>query len=302
MPAAQTNMSKTKQTRKPKSFALFPRLPPELRAEIWKLASFSDPRNISVNRYKFNGWSADFETEYRYRCKSTMPAILHACREARGEGLKHYKLMDWVPEAANKIQVAEEKDNFLDRTYINWKVDRIVIFNAIEYTIRSQLVRAGSEYHERYYINKLHHDDRSSTYDLLKKLTENNVKFLAVDTGNDSWVIGNFFSGLYPWKCEVQEIIFFNSQHKRFRWDMSPLSWKAFPQSSLHRVLKEPTLVDQFLVDLFRAHAKARKIKVHRRGKDAQPAGRNMPILITPVGYKGREMEGSIFNHWLNNT
>ena len=66
-------------------FTLFPKLPIELRREIWKHVSF-EPRIIKL--FDFRGC---FSTR-RVGGQSKIPPLLHASKEARSVGLRHYKL------------------------------------------------------------------------------------------------------------------------------------------------------------------------------------------------------------------
>ncbi|KAK1783015.1 hypothetical protein QBC45DRAFT_388920 [Copromyces sp. CBS 386.78] len=58
------------------TFHLFPYLPWELRARVWELTV--EPRTVEIG---FTGKSV------RMRSPTQVPAILHACREARNIGL-----------------------------------------------------------------------------------------------------------------------------------------------------------------------------------------------------------------------
>lgn len=76
------------------------------------------------------------------------------------------------------------------RTYINWEVDRIVIFTpdrfsyGEEYGYGTRFVPVRHSSGET--ISQLHDDDRSAAYGLAKKLAENGLKFVAVNTRNKS--------------------------------------------------------------------------------------------------------------------
>lgn len=62
-------------------FAAFPRMPVELQLKVWKYAARQTPRTIEVRFHMRNsGEKHDFITE--------IPALLHACRISRKEGLK----------------------------------------------------------------------------------------------------------------------------------------------------------------------------------------------------------------------
>ncbi|TEY67459.1 hypothetical protein BOTCAL_0125g00230 [Botryotinia calthae] len=117
--------------------------------------------------------------------------------QARTEGLKHYKLLEWVPETSKGkerlIKVPEQPA----KTCINWEVDRIVINDFKIFWVNSW-IPCSNAVADAYKNLKLHDDDRSSAYDLAQKLIDNGVKFLAVGTGNDGDNIGVFFGTVYP--------------------------------------------------------------------------------------------------------
>ncbi|KAF7936196.1 uncharacterized protein EAE98_002415 [Botrytis deweyae] len=218
---AESEKSVTRQLRNSTSlttFTLFPKLLPELRSKIWELEIFNNPRNIFIGKHQpsenqegHSRWSEHFG----YMCTSAVPAVLQTCTEARTEGLKYYKLLEWVPEISKGKKRLVEKPEHPARTYINWKVDRIVICDVGKFWTHSLRIsdNAVGKVHN---FRKLHDDDRSSAYDLAQKLIENRVKFLAVDTGSDPDKIESFFESVYPWGCPVEELIFYSSVQKNF--------------------------------------------------------------------------------------
>lgn len=87
-------------------FTLFPKLPLELRRNIWKQACFV-PRNIDIwvqdllegNSLCGRSYNSRFRGHFRYplnvfsyRSLSRPPAVLHATGESRAIGLEHYSL------------------------------------------------------------------------------------------------------------------------------------------------------------------------------------------------------------------
>ncbi|TGO25159.1 hypothetical protein BPAE_0086g00240 [Botrytis paeoniae] len=289
------------------TFTLFPNLFPELRSKIWELAIFNEPRNIIIGKYrpwkKREGhprWSEDFG----YKCTSTVPAVLRTCTEARTKGLKYYNLLEWAPEISKgKVRLIKVPE-YPARTYINWKVDRIVIDHVEDFWTNSLCI-FDYEVGKVQNFRKLHNDDRSSAYDLAQKLIENGVKFLAVDTGNDSDKIEFFFESVYPWGCPVEELIFFSSGQTKFTsrfyrtWGARQiLPWSTFRQPKVRDSSKEPTLAYKFLVDRFKVHGEGRGVMLPHDGEIPQTAGQEMPKLVTPMGHGGRDLSGRIFSQF----
>ncbi|KAF7950850.1 uncharacterized protein EAE97_002402 [Botrytis byssoidea] len=166
--------SKNSVTRQPRNstslttFTLFPKLVPELRSMIWELAIFNDPRNIIVGKhwlcYKREGRPKVIE-DFGYKCISTVPTVLRTCTEARTVGLKYYKLLEWAPDLSKgKVRLVGVPE-YPARTYINCKVDRIVIHDLAKFwsllgdSFDDEAGRVNG-------FKKLHDDDRSAVYDL----------------------------------------------------------------------------------------------------------------------------------------
>lgn len=114
------------------TFIRFPKLPAELRIPIWKEAC-QVTRNVDIATGSI---AITFANEdevaahphyYRSRCPS--PSLLHVCREARDEGLKHYKLEFGVEY---KVPVGDRTVPGLTvsappRIYINPQTDRLCV-------------------------------------------------------------------------------------------------------------------------------------------------------------------------------
>ncbi|KAF7884587.1 uncharacterized protein EAF02_004923 [Botrytis sinoallii] len=140
---AESEKSVTREPRNSTSlttFTLFPKLLPELRSKICELEIFNNPRNIVIGKHQPSEvreghprWSEHFG----YMCTSDVPAVLRTCTEARTEGLKYYKLLEWVPEISKGKKRLVEKPEHPARTYINWKVNRIVICDVGRFWIHS---------------------------------------------------------------------------------------------------------------------------------------------------------------------
>ena len=69
-----------------KEFTLFPRLPIELRNNIWELVCFQ-PRVVRLLPEHSPFLSA---TEHKVKGQTPAPMILQICQESRREGLRHY--------------------------------------------------------------------------------------------------------------------------------------------------------------------------------------------------------------------
>lgn len=270
---------------------------------IWELAIFNDPRNIIVGKYRPSWMRELWIEDFGYKCISTVPAVLRTCTEARTKGLKYYKLLEWDPKFMKGIVPRTKVPEYPARTYINWKVDRIVIDHAADFWIRSTRI---SDYGAGKGLGfmKLHDVDRSAAYDLAQKLIENGVRFLAVDTRNHSGYINSFFAFIYPWGCPVEELIFFSSRQKKFNSGFRGtggvsarqiLPWSVFTQPKVRDSSKEPTLAYKFLVHCFEVHGEGRGVILPRDEEIPQTAGQEMPKLVTPIGFGGRDMCGWYF-------
>ncbi|KAF7895026.1 hypothetical protein EAF00_006840 [Botryotinia globosa] len=309
--------SKNSVTRQPRNstslttFTLFSKLAPELRSMIWELAIFNDPRNIIVGKYRGSRSRKDHTKlieEFGYKCISTVPTVLRTCTEARTIGLKYYKLLEWAPEVSKgKVRLVEVPE-YPARTYINWEVDRIVIHEVAKFWFYSGNI-FDNDAGRVNGLKKLHDDDRTAVYDLNQKLIESGVKFLAIDTRNDSQKIESFFGKVYPWGCPVEELIFFSSGQKKFAYGFHKtggprqvLPWSVFTQPKVRNSSKEPTLAHEFLVHHFKAHAEARGVMLLRDDQIPQTAGQEMPKFITPMGFGGKDMCGYRFKEFRRNS
>ena len=72
-------------------FAVFPKLPPEIRLNIWDHASFL-PRDVDIFVVPMGNLRSDQMTFNPFRLVSSkaVPAILHTSKEAREAALKRY--------------------------------------------------------------------------------------------------------------------------------------------------------------------------------------------------------------------
>jgi len=120
-PKQQPSRTRTK----PRSFAYFPRLPPELRRQVWKQASFH-PRDVDITA-SFDAHTLTTEHEanparFHYLSVRPPPALLSVNHESRSEGLKWYMPIDYFTSSREE----EQGRPFI---YINWKTDRICLVN-----------------------------------------------------------------------------------------------------------------------------------------------------------------------------
>jgi hypothetical protein len=107
----------------PTEFLLFPRLPLEIRLEIWAYASFL-PRNVDIWPYYLGGpLTGPFHNFYPHHFVSNngIPGLLHACAESRTVGLQHYVLGFGTCEIINGFSFQTPA-----RIYVNPIVDRVV--------------------------------------------------------------------------------------------------------------------------------------------------------------------------------
>ena len=103
---SQTGTATPANTDTPPKLMNFPKLPAELRLEIWKLVQ--TPRLVEV-RFIRDG------RKHQHRFIADIPILLHICRESRLEGLKSYKLSFGTKYAMNKVYF----DNKIDTLSIS---------------------------------------------------------------------------------------------------------------------------------------------------------------------------------------
>ena len=152
------------------SFTYFPRLPPELRYNIWSEACLVE-RIVDLwiadpfTKYNDKEWSMNFPKSWEWRwitfgSHNRIPDILQTSRESRAVGLKHYSPllgteithlpanvksskngMGQGEKSVNSIKSSEEehkttkpKSSYLDPAviYINWECDIICPFEIPE--------------------------------------------------------------------------------------------------------------------------------------------------------------------------
>jgi hypothetical protein len=112
------------------TFTQFRNLPFELRTKIWQDAA-NHPRILLLT----DNWHKKAENRESIENHNNVPALLHACSEARKEGLKHYTActkrcsphdpihnefghqLGWFSCTAKKVYVNFVADHFLRRTY-----------------------------------------------------------------------------------------------------------------------------------------------------------------------------------------
>ena len=98
----------------PPAFGRFRDLPLEIRQLIWSFAA-NEPRVIEL-RYTVNGTgrkhdvSLDENEHGGIWSIAETPAVLHACRESRAEGLKRYELAFGTQERDARVYVSFEND------------------------------------------------------------------------------------------------------------------------------------------------------------------------------------------------
>jgi len=109
-------------------FTMFPKFPPEIRNRVWKLACF-EQRNVDV-------WIANIAAEDRsalgkalceyrewaYQSNAPIPSVLHACRESRSIGLKHYSL-EFGTQFNISFRGTTISVSIPPRIFVNWECD-----------------------------------------------------------------------------------------------------------------------------------------------------------------------------------
>ncbi|KAK0113468.1 hypothetical protein ONS96_014332 [Cadophora gregata f. sp. sojae] len=129
-------------------FALFPKLPAELRVRIWKLAS-NETRNVDiwVRNIHVGIWNSPYAgtptwSPYALYSSTKAPSILHVCHESRVEGLKYY-VLDFGSTFKFKNYKTDKRFPNMRVTmppqiYINWDVDRICIMRPEDFHASSR--------------------------------------------------------------------------------------------------------------------------------------------------------------------
>lgn len=136
-----------------------------VRNKIWKFAAH-EPRDVEVigpyelgTRWENRTGGLNNKPPTRFQCSTAVPAMLHACREARDEGLKYYstwfKLGDRTYKDSfhihnlgeviwhHKIEGAEDRS-----IYVNIEVDTLFVrvpfaryrwYKELQYSLTSQM-------------------------------------------------------------------------------------------------------------------------------------------------------------------
>ena len=122
----------TSSTRNLRSFSHFPRLPPELRRQVWKHACFH-PRDVdltaSFEAHTLVTKHEGIPTKFHYLSICPPPALLSVNNESRSEGLKWYTL-DFGSRSLNPLSpTSPSAGEGKPHIYMNWTVDRICLVN-----------------------------------------------------------------------------------------------------------------------------------------------------------------------------
>lgn len=198
-------------------FIPFQRLPIEIRLKIWRISCFTTTRNISTWGHNSNETVHGRVYEmFSYQWQTSVPAVLHTCKESRCEGLKHYTTWKSVAWMSPLISIPEEEPsdcyNLVEQTaiYVTWEVDRIVLFNPFVIM-----------------------DIRLAANELSNKFKENDLKFLAVNVGHCGRAIRGDI--LYLLGAHIQEFVLFNKACKELDgFNRFPLSDDVFDGFSSH--------------------------------------------------------------------
>jgi 2EXR family len=107
------------------TFTSFGQLPSELRIKIWSYVCFQ-PRNIDIFTDKLGVIRISDDTYFDaymfYSHFCSHPAVLHVCREAREEALKHYQL-----EFGTSYHFSLVDFSTPPRIYVNFACDRLCL-------------------------------------------------------------------------------------------------------------------------------------------------------------------------------
>ncbi|CZR55805.1 uncharacterized protein PAC_05693 [Phialocephala subalpina] len=226
--SASTSLSEKPPTTPCSTFTLFPKLPKELRLQVWNNASFIT-RNVDI-------WIAVLRvgdplsqfvnSEHHYFVSSAPPpALLHCCQESRAEGLKHYTLDFGTNKKLNGDRPIKNRSAGValvvePRIYINWAADRICLMN--------------------YWIVGDPMNHPSGVGDLFVKCKEKKLRFLAFNVILDWDDPDDEFRVPYedsrdiqlsrPWITGVEELILFPS----FEWEGMEFQTREFEDPDHH--------------------------------------------------------------------
>jgi hypothetical protein len=111
------------------AFTLFPKLPIEIRLNIWKAICYIQ-RNVDITTAYYCVQSTQKHSmsyPFFYKSSCPPPAVLHVNQESRSEGLRHYKL-----DFRAKYEVHHDRFQPVTviaqpKIYFNWMVDRLCI-------------------------------------------------------------------------------------------------------------------------------------------------------------------------------
>jgi hypothetical protein len=154
-------------------FTVIPKLPVELRLKIWKHACYHG-RNVSLWSVPLEGSIAIAGEEvvvkpFKWMSHHRIPAILHACSEARVVGLQHYTLTfdsrveKQETEAIGGVKLTPTTP---PRIYVNFAVDIICPF----------------------------HLEGGKADEIYKDLATKPVKIIALSYNNIKWLLGGMLS------------------------------------------------------------------------------------------------------------
>jgi hypothetical protein len=121
----------------PKDFSHFASLPIEIRLEIWRYVCFT-PRNVDVWAVYLGGpLQGPFQNwwPFHFLSNNGIPHILHACRESRLVGLRHYKRCFGTQHSINGFDLTTPP-----RIYVNPIVDRMCEMDGTMYRRMSPVV------------------------------------------------------------------------------------------------------------------------------------------------------------------
>ncbi|KAE9375634.1 hypothetical protein N431DRAFT_437128 [Stipitochalara longipes BDJ] len=123
--ASSFNQESPPEKPEPETFTRFGELPSEIRLKIWRHACFQ-PRNVDIFTDNLGtirvSDDTQFDTYKFYSHFCSHPGVLHVCREAREEGLKHYKLEFGTSHHFPIINISTPP-----RTYVNFACDRLCL-------------------------------------------------------------------------------------------------------------------------------------------------------------------------------
>ncbi|KAE9366645.1 hypothetical protein N431DRAFT_515140 [Stipitochalara longipes BDJ] len=201
----------------PENFTCFPKLPPELRIKIWCYAcSITRNADLWVKWLSYDDFNCSHNLPYYWYSSCAVPAILHANKESRAEGLKHYELSfatNQMVKSCRRIGVECKEYPMVvytpARIYFTWENDRLCLLDP-------------------YRMDEGHRDsgDSKRFQDFEWKCAWKKPRYFAINTARDpdlAWKEGQEdddlgFKRYLPRDVMLEEVVLFENHHWLLQW------------------------------------------------------------------------------------